>query len=158
MANILRCGALVVTLITVGCTDRGAEPPGSDGGVTMADGGVAKADAAAPPTDAQYLGIACAATTCPAVAFSSCCWSAKPFCSAFDCEPGQQRNDCDGPEDCSSGKVCCLEASDNTWGPRCLDHCAAAPGAICHGDRDCSPSEQCVQLEVSGLLYACYPK
>jgi hypothetical protein len=75
------------------------------------------------------------------------------------CGTGEQTDHCDGPEDCSTGTVCCLLV-DPFFGTACLPSCINGNGGqrnvICHSAEDCQPGQQCVQLETQGGLMGCF--
>jgi hypothetical protein len=66
-----------------------------------------------------------------------------------------QRFECDGPEDCDHGDVCCPSQS----GASCTSagHCASDTGsnAMCHVDADCADGESCCPLAPQSPYRAC---
>jgi hypothetical protein len=105
---------------------------------------------APPPPDAAPLSatISCGASDCPRDS-EICCYTNYPnitqACSAAD----QCMNviaECDGPEDCDNGDVCCVETSGATCKPDGM--CTGATtGKACHTNADCPKSNNCHKIQ-----------
>lgn len=79
-----------------------------------------------------------------AVAFAGTCVASTPA--------GYSETKCDGPEECSAGKSCCMHFNGSTWGSVCQTaQCNAAEPTydplhveLCHANSDCWPWRSCV--------------
>jgi len=138
----------------------------TDGGLPT-DGGVVVVDAspvdAGGPTDGGGAGtIDCGMMTCNA-ATEQCCLGGGPgggtaTCIAIGDTCMGVASDCDGPEDCGAGQVCCASRdSSGGFGARCADSCGGG-GTIgggfelCHDAMDCSDrADMCCPLAFGGI-------
>jgi hypothetical protein len=94
----------------------------------------------APPTPGDTAGVACGDDVCGDQKY--CCLGVGVrYCESpttvADCAAGKKVR-CDGPEDCSGGKSCCI----NDYGSSCQTDCAAEP-EMCHTSADCTEADYC---------------
>ena len=113
--------------------------PGDDGGTTD-DGGGTTGDAGIVGVDC--MGMICSGST------PRCCITRDPSgtamatCIASDGMCMGVTAACDGPEDCSTGELCCV-GFDTTGGggATCRTMCGAGERAACHDVMDCPASD-----------------
>lgn len=151
---------------------------GSDGGKSTG-GGPRKAvedapncegdNASTPGIDcADY--VACGGTgdaphVCPSKTHS-CCVSGLPTQDTVNCFEGtsacqgpESKTPCDGPEDCSGGKVCCVTPPSTQVITECrpaADCDEPSEGTVfCHTDNDCPGGKSCAPPTIAGWWGFC---
>jgi hypothetical protein len=137
-------GALVVTSAVFGCSGGGSD----DGVGSQSD--PAKAD------EEQAGTVVCGDAPCEDAEIC-CLHGAGQFpnltytLTCTDSCPGTDPEvECDGPEDCGAGEVCCM----NPEGVFCTDDCSGMAAAACHDDTDCSDAS-CIESSLSPLGTMC---
>jgi hypothetical protein len=115
-------------------------------------------DAGGPPN----YGITCGGTTCTSPT-DWCCMSASAGCQArsMQCTQNTLPMECDGPEDCPVGQICC--GSYNPEMTYCTGQCGPTPlanagdGRLCHTNQDCANNATCHSLVYYGGTFSvCY--
>lgn len=73
-----------------------------------------------------------------------CCIDFGPHnsCRPSACSLTQGEASCDGPEDCSGGRVCCRDTIGT--GTSCQTSCGSAANQLCHTDADCPGNTRCL--------------
>ena len=83
-------------------------------------------------------GVSCGGgATCSIAAGEHCCEDATLHCSTGAC--GYHEYDCDGPEDCPGGEVCCFPGDRAA----CRAGCAPTGVVLCHAASDCPAGQVC---------------
>jgi hypothetical protein len=145
---------LLVPLVAVGCTRANPEAVvvGRDLATLTGDGDLALIgdrdlaltggrDLAAPPVDlASAAAVVCGATSCLGANAACCIATTGDSCTtrtAANCNNGGRVYECDGPEDCNGGQLCCTGGGGT--GSRCTNTtsipaaCNANSAPFCHG-------------------------
>jgi hypothetical protein len=128
-----------------GGTDGGGG--GTDSGVVGDDGGIVLMDGGGSTDGGGTVGIACMGMTCDATT-EQCCVTmssggAMGACIARDATCMGAVADCDGPEDCSGGDVCCARVGLGGASTTCEAAAMCTPGSfgpfeLCHAPADCT--------------------
>ena len=134
-------GAIVIVIVIAACGRVGFEPiasRGEDAG-SPADGAVLDDGAPLPDGFTGGPGVRCGAIDC--LPPDRCCQVLAQACQIPGtlCE-GFYYN-CDGPEDCAPGEVCCRAGTGS--GTSCTTACSPSSFVVCHGDGDCPGGETC---------------
>jgi hypothetical protein len=130
--------------------DVGEDAPGD--GSLAGDVGAAfdgADDGSAPDSAASVIGVPCGSVTCTVPA--ACCYGKAPVVplgcmTSDDCGVlGDNIEECDGPEDCLPGNLCCVEvaASGGGFSLRC------APPDKCGAPTACHPATATCKCELS---------
>lgn len=99
------------------------------------------------------LGVRCGAATC-AIGLACCAsvFSANSYCApAGTCVGSENERLCDGKEDCTGGRSCCLlDAGQDT---ACVSgECGGPPNIVCSSDSQCpSSAANCCDIMMMGL-------
>jgi hypothetical protein len=102
------------------------------------------------------VGVACGTTTCSAT--QECCLTngQRTCVDQGNCQGAAF--ECDGPEDCQMGEICCASNTGGTPGTTCQDATDMCRAIACHNDPDCPMTDpKCCQLGMTGLN-VCLPQ
>lgn len=121
--------------------DTGA--PATDTGGPATDS--ATSDDTASPTETGPVndGVTCGTLTCfsPQICCIGFAGGASYDCTTPEaCTGLKAKAFCDGPEDCTSGQVCCASFPS---GDACKAACASGDSQLCHTDGDCKSGQTC---------------
>jgi hypothetical protein len=100
-------------------------------------------------SNAGQLGIRCGGTTC-ALGMACCDSVISRYCAPVgSCALGDEQLLCDGKEDCTGGRSCCLDGENNT---ACVSgNCGGPPNLVCSDAGDCPGGSNCCDLMLNGI-------
>ncbi len=120
---------------------------GNGGGRDMAMS--TPADMAKSPADmTSFVGVFCGSMTCIAPD-SECCATQTLMCQSPNAGCNGAAFDCDGPEDCSNGDICCGGTGGSACTPLGGGGCQGGDVPLCHTLDDCP--------KTNGGFVACCP-
>lgn len=120
-----------------------------------------RTDAFVPPDapvtrpDAGPPGVVCGTSVCASP--QVCCIQRRGreqtrTCTAADACSGGVAAECDGPEDCGSGEVCCGARRPGSIGAaECTAESMCRVGRVCHVDVDCQSGQRCCDIMGVGV-------
>lgn len=139
--------AILVAILLVACGGNPSAPAPPDAPVDAA--GTVRPDGGPTPDAPQFEGVACdvPANACVAPDGVCCTGAGNDRCLAPQGLCGGERMQCDGPEDCGSGNVCCyIQGHGALCTPAGM--CAAGDDVMCHrlGPPSCPGALHCCDL------------
>ena len=127
-------------------------PPGTDSGTPSGTDSGTPSGTRDPrlESDPDPGQVTCGTATCN-VPSQTCCTTLFPqgqSCAATCSGGTSARGDCDGPEDCSGGELCCAPSgfSDLSMGTTCESSCGTR-FRMCQTDADCPGGQSCHTCE-----------